>query len=294
MKRHSVLFLLLAVPILCLAQAEPQQPSAPAQQPSAQSQPNADANPAADPNDPLFGVPPIPKGRVSLVGGTVTKIDRVREKVSVKIFGGGGKMDFKWDERTHIFRDGVETTERGIQKGDRVYVDSMRDGSYLFARNIRVVTKLEPTDARGQLLSYNPATGMIELRDNLSGRPVWFRVTDKTMYKSREGSASRLDLVPGSLLAVHFVPGKEHRGVAREVSVIAKPGSSFQFAGKVTNLDMRSGLLSMANQTDNKTYDIGFDTSLPVASKLQVGSVVTVNADFTGHGYRARDITVNQ
>ena len=57
---------------------------------------------------------------------------------------------------------------------------------------------------------------------------------------------------------------------------------------------MRSGLLSMANQTDNKTYDIGFDPSLPVASKLQIGLAVTVNADFTGNGYRARDITVNQ
>ncbi|MGZ4821805.1 MAG: hypothetical protein ACXVZM_09390, partial [Terriglobales bacterium] len=28
---------------------------------------------AVDANDPLFGVPPLPKGKVSLIGGTVQK-----------------------------------------------------------------------------------------------------------------------------------------------------------------------------------------------------------------------------
>ena len=263
---------------------------------AATEQQPSDAQPeqANDPNDPLFGVPPMPKGNVSLVGGTVAKIDRVRDKLTVNVFGKAGKMDVSWDERTHIFRDGTETTERGIQKGDRVYVDTMRDGHKVFARNIRIVTNLQPADARGQLLSFDPRSGMMVVHDDLSGQPVRFRVSDKTAVKGREGAGSVGDLVAGALIAVRFAPGKEYRGVAREVSILAKPGNTFLFAGKITHLDMRSGVLSLANRTDNRTYDIFFDTGLPVAENLQVGSDITVNAAFNGRGYRAREITVNQ
>src|SRR5512142_1235305 len=72
-------------------------------------------NPA---KDPLFDVPPLPEGKVSLVGGTVAKVDRVRNKLAVNVFG-GGKMEISFDERSHIYRDGVETTQLGIRKGDR-------------------------------------------------------------------------------------------------------------------------------------------------------------------------------
>ena len=260
-----------------------------------QQAPQVQDAPANDPNDPLFGVPPLPKGNVSLVGGTVSKIDRVRDRLTVNVFGKGGKVDVSWDERTHIYRDGTETTERGIQKGDRVYVDTMGDGHKVFARNIRIVTNLGPADARGQVVSFNPRTGLMSVRDDLSGQPVNFRVSDKTTIQGREGAGTVGDLVPGTLVAVRFAPGKkEYRGLAKQVSIIAKPGNTFLFAGKVTHLDMRSGVLSIANRTDNKMYDISFDTAMPVAENLQVGSDITVNAAFNGHGYRAQEITLNQ
>lgn len=260
-----------------------------------QQQPSqAQDSPANDPNDPLFGVPPLPQGTVSLVGGTVAKIDRVRDKLTVNVFGKAGRMDVRWDERTHIYRDGTDTTERGIQKGDRVYVDTMNDGTKVFARNIRIVTSLGPADARGQLLSFDPRGGMMSVHDDLSGRPVSFRVTDKTTIKGDGATGTVGDLVPGALVAVRFAPGKEYRGIAKEVSIIAKPGNTFLFAGKITHLDMSSGVLSLANRTNNRAYDISFDTSLPVAESLQVGTNITVSAAFNGRGYRAREITVNQ
>lgn len=299
MKRLSVLAIILTTSVFAFGQ----QGSASAPKPAAQPQNNAEqstgSQPAAqpmqanDPNDPLFGVPPLPQGKVSLVGGTVAKLDRVRDKISVNVFGKGGRMDFRWDERTHIYRDGVETTERGIQKGDRVYIDTMRDGPYILARNIRIVTQLGPTDARGQLLSYNPKTGYMAVRDTLSGQPVSFRVTNKTAVKGRDGNASAVDLIPGSLVAVRFAPDQKNRGVAQEVSLIAVPGTNFLFAGKVTHLDMHTGVLSLANRTDNNTYDIQFDPTMNGADSLQIGADVTINADFTGRGYRAKDITVN-
>lgn len=300
MKRLVSLFTVFF--LVSLAAAQEQKPAAAAAGTSTKAKPAAtttEQQPAGtqsnDPNDPLFGVPPMPKGTVSLVGGTVAKIDRVRDKLTVNVFGKAGRMDVSWDERTHIYRDGVETTERGIQKGDRVYVDTMRDGPKVFARNIRIVTNLGPADARGQVVSFNPRTGLMSVRDDLSGQPVNFRVSDKTTIQGREGAGTVGDLVPGTLVAVRFAPGKkEYRGLAKQVSIIAKPGNTFLFAGKVTHLDMRSGVLSIANRTDNKMYDISFDTAMPVAENLQVGSDITVNAAFNGHGYRAQEITLNQ
>ena len=37
-------------------------------------------------------------------------------------------MKKAYDKRTHVYRDGVETTQLGIRKGDRAYVDTMLDG----------------------------------------------------------------------------------------------------------------------------------------------------------------------
>jgi hypothetical protein len=302
MKRLVSLSILILLASLAVGQEQnPAAPAAPttdktkttgpvAEQPPAP----ADSAPAGDANDSLFGVPPLPKGTVSLVGGTVSKIDRVRDKLTVNVFGKAGKMDVRWDERTHIYRDGTETTERGIQKGDRVYVDTMKDGPKVFARNIRIVTNIGPADARGQLLSFDRRSGTMLVHDDLSGQPVRFRVSDKTAINGRQGAGTVADLVPGALLAVRFAPGKEYHGIAKEVSIIAKPGHTFLFAGKITHLDMRSGVLSIANRTDNRAYDISFDTTLPVAENLQVGSDITVNAAFTGKGYRAQEITLNQ
>ena len=122
--------------------------------------------------DPVMGVPPLPEGKTSMIGGNVASIDGIHNKMKVKIFGDGGKWDVAFDERTHFYRDGKETTFAQIKKGDRVYVDTMSDKRGIFARNVRVVTNSTPADARGQVDSVN--NGVIRLRDDLSARPVQF------------------------------------------------------------------------------------------------------------------------
>ncbi len=243
-----------------------------------------------DANDPLFGVPPLPKGPVSLVGGQVQKVDRVRNRVTVKAFGNGKKMTFAFDERTHIYRDGVETTERGIRRGDRAYVDGMLDGTRLFARNIRIVTSLKPSDAQGQVVSYDPGTGRMTVRDGLSAMPVSFRVTRQTKVTGGGGQGA-IELVPGSLVTVRFSAAQRNGDVAREVTILAEPGNRFTFSGKVRHLDLRMGTLAVENVSDNKTYELGFEPGV-VGSNVMVGSEVTISAIFTGGGYRARTVKV--
>jgi len=247
-----------------------------------------DSSEIMDRDDPMFGVPKMPKGKVSLIGGVVESTDPIRQRLTLRVFGNNKKMELGYDERSHIFRDGVEASYKAVQRGDRVYVDSMLDGPKLFARNIRVVTTLRPADARGQILNYNARSGIMTVRDDLSSAPVTFRVTKDTQVKG-SGSESAIDLVPGSLVTVHFSSDHRQRDTAQEVTVLAMPGALFTFAGKVRHLDVKTGVMAIENTTDNRTYELHFDPDT-VGDDIMVGSDVEVSAEFQGQRYKAKSI----
>ncbi|HLH09445.1 MAG TPA: hypothetical protein VKW78_19560 [Terriglobales bacterium] len=240
--------------------------------------------------EPILPAPPMPKGSTTLIGGTVEGVDHVRNRVAIKPFG-GKRMMVHFDERTHIYRDGVETTQLAIRKGERVYVDTMAAGSEVLARNIRVVTQLNAADTRGQVI--NASNGELSIRDELSGEPVKLAVDDNTRV-TRDGRQVPLtEVTPGSLVAIEFSPNKADRGVARQIDLLAAPGSMFTFAGRVTNLDLSQGLMSIANQSDDRTYDVSvLRPQLP--GDLMVGSDVVVKAVFDGKEYKANSVDVTQ
>ena len=253
-----------------------------------------DNAPANDP-DPLLDAPPLPKTPITLIGGTVRNVDHVRNRIAVQPFGTGSSMKMFFDERTHFFRDGRETTQLAVQKGDRVYVDTQLDSGRVFARNIRVDSNAMPADASGQVIYYDPTRALLTIQDQLSSQPVSFRLDDHTVVKGPGGAAEARDLVPGSLINVRFSPPRANRGLAQEVSIIAVPGSVFTFAGKITHLDLSIGLLSVENATDNKRYDIFFQPQTPgITRQLTEGSDVTVEAVFEGNRYTARSVALNQ
>src|SRR6266851_4304600 len=77
----------------------------------------------ANGRDPILDPPPFPSGNATLVGGIIRDVDHVRNRMAVAVFGGGRWTVF-FDERTHIFRNGAETTNVALKKGERVYVDT--------------------------------------------------------------------------------------------------------------------------------------------------------------------------
>ncbi len=248
----------------------------------------------SNPGDPLLDVPPPPKGKATLVGGLVGKIDPIRNRITVEPFGGGDKMKVFFDERTHIYRDGTETTQANIHKGDRVYVDTLLDGPRVFAKNIRVVTQLLPADASGQIMAYDRRSGAMTVHDQLSAGPVSFTVGPQTVVtKEDHSSGSVADLREGALISVKFSPGTRHRGTAQQIAVLATPGTTFTFAGKVTHLDLRTGVIAVDNMSDHQTYDISFDPKNKLQDDITIGSQVQVTATFTGRGYKAQTIAAN-
>jgi hypothetical protein len=239
--------------------------------------------------DPYLDTPPLPEGQVTLIGGTVKSIDRIRNRLTVEPFQAKTiKMTF--DERSHIYRDGVETTMMGINKGDKVYVDTQLDRTRVFARNIHVVTAAEAADARGQIVSVHGDS--MTVQDDLSSQPVSFRLDPRTVVKRQGTAASQAELVPGSIVGIRFAAGRKH-DLAKEVDVLAQPGNTFKFYGDVTFLDLSRGVLALHNRADDKTYELHFEpASMPPLERnsLHVGLLVSVEAQFTGKGFHAEQV----
>lgn len=258
--------------------------------------PAAASGSQASENDPMLEVPPLPKSKVTLIGGTVRGIDQIRNRMTVEPFGNHARMKFIFDERSHIYRDGVETTQLAIKKGDRVYVDSQLDGPKMFARNVRLVTQLTPADADGQLLSYDQRNGVISMRDRLSSQSIRFSVNAATrISKADDQAGSPADLQPGALVSVEFAPDRSNRGIAQTIKVLALPGAQFRFAGAITHLDVKSKSMAIENTSDGKNYEVGFERAdVTGRDDLAVGAEVNVVATFQGDKYLAREISVTQ
>ena len=220
----------------------------------------------------------------------MAKIDRIRQELSLHPFG-GGSMRVSFDDRTHIFRDGVETTQMGLRKGDKVYVDTLTDQGRVLAKNIRVQATMQTADARGQVVGLR--NGRMEIREQLTAEPVRFEVAPDTVIHLRDGAGSVADLRPGALVEVRFAPASPDRWIAREVRVLAAPGARFVFAGKVTHIDMRTGTLALLNAADQRSHEVAFDAGNPAYRRVQTGAEVTVEAEFDGARYRAQSLHID-
>jgi hypothetical protein len=288
----------------------------PAAQPSAEEKKGAETNtvPAAstgqstttntttsntsvddNPYDPLLEPAPLPKSKTTLIGGIATNVDHIRNRMTVQPFGKGAKVKVFIDERSHIYRNGTETTVLGIHKGDRVYVDTMlASNDRIFARNIRVLTESGLAEVRGQVVSTNPDHGTINVRDQLSSKPVTFTVNGATKYTSTKGSATMADVQPGSLIDVQFSPRRDAT-VAQEIRVVAKPGDNYIFSGTVTDLNMRTGSFFVDNKSDDQSYEVHFArNTVSDMQGLRVGAEVTARAVFDGKQYTASNVRVEK
>lgn len=248
-----------------------------------------------NPYDPLLEPPPLPKGKTTLIGGIATSVDHVRNRLTVQPFGKGTKVKVFIDERSHIYRNGTETTVLGIHKGDRVYVDTMlASNDRIFARNVRVLTESGLAELRGQVVSTNPGHGTISVRDQLSAKPVSFAVNAATKYSSTKGSATAGDLQPGSLIDVQFSPRRD-QAIAQEVKILAKPGDNYIFSGVITNLNMRTSSFFLDNKSDDESYEVHFSRdAVTNMAALRVGAEVTARTVFDGKQYTASNVRVEK
>ncbi|HYL12679.1 MAG TPA: hypothetical protein VEV41_06570 [Terriglobales bacterium] len=285
---------LLALCLLCTLAysqetAPPQQPTA--RKPAAKSNPDAERERAG--TDTLLDLPPLPESKVTLIGGIVAKLDPVRDRMAVRPFG-GGQMEIAFDMRTKIYRDGAVAGMHDLRPGNHVYVDTMLNGDQVFAKTIRIDTKAGQGDLRGQVVGYKSDRGILSVKERVSPQPFRLHVTPQTAVTINHRPASVTEIQPGAIVVINFAPGSGGADEAQQIQVLANPGQSFTFVGKITFLDLSSKRIAIANQSDNETYDLGIDSVLRSQMRgLREGSQAIITAVFDGKQYQARTIEIS-
>jgi len=252
-----------------------------------------DASISVDAASLLPDVPPVPRENATLVGGTIERLDHVRDRVTLRLFGGGGRQTVWFDPRTQVFRGGKTASIADLHEGERVYLDTILDGSTVFARTMRLDRTSATGESQGIVMKYRVDRGELTYRDSLSPDPVRVRITPATRVKQGDRVANVNALVAGSLIAIGFTSDGAGRNTANEITILALPGTRYTFAGDVVHIDLRSGLLVLNSSTDHKTYEVYLSPSANPDDNLQPGANVTVVTNYDGSHYVVREITIN-
>jgi hypothetical protein len=245
----------------------------------------------------LPSLPPAPRGKSTVIGGSIRDVDPVLDRLTLNVAGSDHTMKILFDERTRVYRDGVKTSLRDLRPNDHASVETVLDGTSVFALSIHMLSHSPEGECQGQVLSYNPATGELTVNDILSHEPVKLRVRPGTTV-TREGQtnfsgpASSSDLVNGTLVSIKFKPDNQGHGIADKLAILATPGAAFVFNGNVAFLDLHSNLLVVTDPRTDTKYSISFDPArFPEAGSLHEGAHVRVTAKFDGSRYVASAIT---
>lgn len=238
-------------------------------------------------------LPPPPKGRSTVEGGTIRSVDPVRDQLILSVYG-TKPMKILFDERTQVYRDGVKAPLSDLRAKDHASVETVLDGTEIFAVSIHMLSQAPEGEAQGQVVSYDAGTGVLTVMAALSHQPITLHVPAGTSVVGvgqvtvSSPSAGLQDLMKGTLVSVKFDSSNNGRGVARQISILAIPGSSFVFTGNVASLDLAANRLVLLDPKDDQSYSIVFHPSrFPMSRDLHVGTHVTVTTNFDGSHYVA-------
>ena len=241
----------------------------------------------------------LPQGRITVIGGTVDHVDPITDQFTLRVFG-GKPIKILFDERTLIYRDGKKTTLRELRANDHASVETMLDGTTVFARSIHMLSKAPEGECQGQVVSFDPGTRELTLSGVLSRQsiklvvPAGTAIVRQGQAASAAGVAGTGDLVKGSLISAMFTPDNKGEGIASRIAILATPGSKITFAGDVTYLNLRTKEFAVLDAQNDQSYKISFDPAVfPETRNLHEGSHVKVTAEFDGTHYVARTITLN-
>lgn len=247
---------------------------------------------AIDPSSLLPDLAPVPHANATLVGGTIERLDRVRDRVIVRVFG-GGQMAVLFDPRTTIVQGRKKASIADLREGERIYLDTILDRDKVFARMIRLNAPRATGQSQGVVLKYRASENELTLRDSISPKPVEVRVTAATRVSQGGRTIPISALGPGSLVSISFSSDGAGHDMASEISILAQPGTQYTFAGEVVHVDLRTGLVVLKSSTDNTTYEVYLNTSVTPDENLHPGVLITVVADFDGSRYLARNLSIN-
>jgi hypothetical protein len=249
-------------------------------------------------------LPSAPKGMSTILGGEIQNVDPVRDRFTLRVFG-QRPVKILFDERTQVYLDGKMIPLRDLHSHDHASVQTVLDGTDVFALSIHILSQSPEGEYQGHVLYYNPETTELTVSSALSHQSLKLLVPMNTRVVREGQSASSAassaassgpsDLVQGTLISVKFESDNKGRGVASQITILATPGSAIIFSGNLSSLDMGSGLLVLVDPLDEKSHEIFVDFArLPTSQNLHNGDYVRVTATFDGTRYVADAVDANQ
>ena len=288
--------LLFAIVLLGVL-APAQDPAAPAASKTVTQQ-NSTTKPAATKKDMPGDLLTPPRGKSTVMGGTISAVDPISDRLTLKV-AGGRAIRILYDERTEVYRDGVKGNLRDLRAKDHASVETMLDGTTVFARSIHMLSQSPEGEARGQVLSYDAGTRELTLNESLSREAIKLQVpAGATIVRQGQaaaapGAAGAADLVKGTLISAKFQSNNSGAGVASEIAILAVPGTRLTFTGTIAHLDLHGRQFVVADAQDDQSYKISFDPAgFPVSHDMHEGARVKVIAEYNGSGYEAREIAL--
>jgi hypothetical protein len=230
----------------------------------------------------------VPRGKTSLVRGVLKRLDPVHDQLLIHAFG-GGDVRVAFDPRTQMLAGNGRTPFTSIPVGSVVSVDTVMDGGKLFAVSVRSGTSTA-SEMDGQVVRYDAAKSQLTLRDPMSPENFSVKITSSSVLLNQGKATSAQNLVAGTLVRAWF------SGVQRSViklEILAEPGHSFTFQGKVVAVDLHARVLSLSNDTDDSIRELAID-SLDSASLglLKENANVRILAEFDGERYKVRSLSL--
>lgn len=245
----------------------------------------------------LAAIPPLPRGRSTDLGGSIRNIDPVLDRFTLNIIG-EKPMRIFFDERTQLFLDGKKMSLRDLRPAEHASVQTTLDGTSVFAISIHILSQLQQGDYSGEVASYNPQTGDLDLISGAGGESIRVRVSSDTRFGRKgqssftSGQASAADLQRGSLIAIQFAPDGKGRATVNEITFLATPGAQFVFSGNVIAMDSHSGNMTLLDPRNNESYRIAFTPgTISSLQNVHSGQRLRVTAEYDGVRYFAREIT---
>jgi predicted RNA-binding protein len=288
--RHAIFLLVLATVVTrgVQGQAAPAQAAAPAPEPAQEAPPPTQRS--------LENIPglPQPSGKISVVGGTVRRIDLVHDQIILRVPGGRRDAKIAFDTRTVVLNSNHPGDFKLVRPGVAVSIDTMTDRDGLFAKTIRVNDAVSPRELRGQVVSYDASRQRITVRNELDSSQMQVSLAARTTFLQNGQESKTAPIRAGDLVRITLTDAQGPRNTADQIEILAEPGHFYTFAGSLLSIDLRTHTIAITNKDDATMHEISIDqVDAETVRKLQEGAEVEVNARFDGTRYSARTVKIS-
>lgn len=197
-------------------------------------------------------------------------------------------MRISFDGRTKISPDDSRAKLASLPAGSIVSVDTVTMDSKLFATSVRTSASSN-AELNGQVVRYDATRSQLTLRDSISPENVTVRITPNTTVVKEGRNTPAQYLSSGTLVHVWFSASGNR---AKRVEVIAQPGNSFTFEGRIIAVDLHSRTLSLSIDADQSLRELVFGAlDSNSMALLREGADVDVQAEFDGQRYNVHSVT---